>query len=115
MPCSGRTLPVPHSGPPMAPRRTAEAALAASRASSVRGVPWALMEHWRAPQLLVGGSAKRRGDLRIRTYTAHQMLLDVETPGRRAVCLNGLEHLHHISVSGPLFAPGSMVGASRSP
>jgi hypothetical protein len=29
----------------MAPRRTASAALAAERASSVRGVPWALMEH----------------------------------------------------------------------
>jgi len=31
----------------MAPRRTASAALAAERASAVRGVPWASMEHWR--------------------------------------------------------------------
>lgn len=45
-------MPVPHSGPPMAPRRTAEADLAAVRASSVRGVPWASMEHW-GPSLLV--------------------------------------------------------------
>ncbi|KAH8167153.1 hypothetical protein CIB48_g1084 [Xylaria polymorpha] len=37
MPCSGRTAPVPHSGPPMAPSSTASAALAASRAASVAG------------------------------------------------------------------------------
>merc|ERR1712070_41975 len=36
MPCSGRTLPVPHLGPPMAPRSTASAFLAALSASSVR-------------------------------------------------------------------------------
>jgi hypothetical protein len=29
----------------MAPRRTASAAFAAERVSSVRGVPWASMEH----------------------------------------------------------------------
>lgn len=44
MPCSGRTLPVPHFGPPMAPRRTASAALAASRAAVVRGSPVASIE-----------------------------------------------------------------------
>lgn len=45
-PCSGRTAPVPHSGPPMAPRRTASADLAAARASSVRGEPVLSMEHY---------------------------------------------------------------------
>lgn len=45
-PCSGRTLPVPHFGPPMAPRRTASADWAALRAESVRGEPVASMEHW---------------------------------------------------------------------
>lgn len=44
MPCSGRTLPVPHFGPPIAPRRTASAAFAASRASDVRGEPVASIE-----------------------------------------------------------------------
>ena len=44
-PCSGRTAPVPHLGPPMAPSRTASADLAASRASSVSGLPLASMEH----------------------------------------------------------------------
>ena len=33
------------TGPPIAPRITALAFLAAERASSVRGVPWASMEH----------------------------------------------------------------------
>ena len=51
-PCSGRTEPVPHLGPPMAPRRTASAAFAAESVSSVRGVPWASMEHWRERGLL---------------------------------------------------------------
>lgn len=37
-PCSGRTLPVPYFGPPMAPRSTASADLAAERASSVNGL-----------------------------------------------------------------------------
>ena len=45
IPCSGRTFPVPHFGPPIAPRRTASAALAASRALAVRGSPVASMEH----------------------------------------------------------------------
>lgn len=45
MPCSGRTLPVPHFGPPIAPRRTASAALAASRAWVVKGSPVASIEH----------------------------------------------------------------------
>ncbi len=35
---------IEHTGPPMAPSRTASADLAAARASSVRGVPWASME-----------------------------------------------------------------------
>ena len=34
------------TGPPMAPRRTASALLAAARASSVSGFPWASMEAW---------------------------------------------------------------------
>ena len=68
-PCSGRTGPVPYfywmeggvrvclegfcaargrsTGPPIAPRRTASAFLAAARASSVRGDPVASMEAWR--------------------------------------------------------------------
>ena len=45
MPCSGRTAPVPHFGPPIAPRRTASADLAASRAAAVRGSPVASIEH----------------------------------------------------------------------
>ena len=46
-PCSGRTGEEgPHSGPPMAPRRTASADLAAARAEGVRGVPLATMEAW---------------------------------------------------------------------
>jgi hypothetical protein len=44
MPCSGRTFPVPHFGPPMAPRRIASADLAASRACVVRGSPVASIE-----------------------------------------------------------------------
>ena len=44
MPCSGRTFPVPHFGPPMAPSRTASAALAAERASGVRGEPVASID-----------------------------------------------------------------------
>ena len=44
MPCSGRTLPVPHLGPPIAPRRIASADLAASRALAVRGSPVASIE-----------------------------------------------------------------------
>ena len=44
MPCSGRTFPVPHFGPPIAPRRTASAALAASRALAVKGSPVASIE-----------------------------------------------------------------------
>lgn len=47
MPCSGRTLPVPHLGPPMAPRRMASAAFAASRAFDVSGSPVASIEAWR--------------------------------------------------------------------
>src|SRR5271170_5086088 len=43
VPCSGRTLPVPHLGPPTAPRRTASAALAQARESSGRGFPVASM------------------------------------------------------------------------
>src|SRR5271170_282109 len=39
LPCSGRTLPVPHLGPPTAPRSTASAALAHARESSGRGFP----------------------------------------------------------------------------
>jgi len=38
-PCSGRTVPVPHFGPPTAPRNTASAFLHAVRTSSVRGEP----------------------------------------------------------------------------
>ena len=37
-PCSGRMGPTPYLGPPMAPRRTAWADLAAVRAESVSGV-----------------------------------------------------------------------------
>jgi len=44
MPCSGLTAPVPHFGPPIAPRRTASAALAAARALVVRGSPVASIE-----------------------------------------------------------------------
>lgn len=43
-PCSGRTAPVPHLGPPTAPRRTASADWAAERAESVRGFSWASIE-----------------------------------------------------------------------
>lgn len=50
-PCSGRTAPVPHSGPPTAPRRTALAALARARASVVSAVPWVLIEHCFAASL----------------------------------------------------------------
>ena len=46
MPCSGRTAAVPHFGPPMAPRITASAALAAARASSVKGIPVASIDAW---------------------------------------------------------------------
>lgn len=35
-----------HTGPPIAPRRTASAFLAAASASSVRGEPVASMEAW---------------------------------------------------------------------
>lgn len=68
-PCSGRMGPVPYfwvgvwgqsllggnlgrdgmerrTGPPIAPKRTASAFLAAARASSVRGEPVASMEAW---------------------------------------------------------------------
>ena len=38
--------PTPYLGPPMAPRRTAWADLAAERAESVRGDWWASMEAW---------------------------------------------------------------------
>lgn len=60
MPCSGRTLPVPHFGPPMAPRRTASADLAAVRASDVRGVPWASIEHWKISGECFGGRVYAR-------------------------------------------------------
>jgi hypothetical protein len=43
-PCSGLIGPVPYLGPPIAPRRTACADLAAERAESVRGVRWASIE-----------------------------------------------------------------------
>src|SRR5579862_1838430 len=43
--CSGRTRPVPHFGPPTAPRRTASAALAQARVSSGRGLPVASIAH----------------------------------------------------------------------
>ncbi|KAH3667328.1 hypothetical protein OGAPHI_002977 [Ogataea philodendri] len=43
-PCSGRTEPVPHLGPPTAPNSTASAFLAAFRASSDRGTPVASIE-----------------------------------------------------------------------
>ena len=61
------------TGPPMAPRRTASAFLAASRASSVRGEPVASIEalgHCQPTRLANG----RIGH----AYTAQQMFLEVE-------------------------------------
>lgn len=65
MPCSGRTLPVPHFGPPMAPRRTASADLAASRAAFVRGSPVASIEACDVLDVGSNGGSvilRRRGD-----------------------------------------------------
>lgn len=42
------------TGPPMAPRRTASAFLAAARASSVRGLPVASMEAYVAVSAVYG-------------------------------------------------------------
>lgn len=90
----------------MAPRRTAEADLAAVRASSVRGVPWALMEHWGQSSLVAGDGTVGRGSGGM-TYAAHEVLLDVESPGRGTVRLNGLQDLctrRQPSSTRPLFA-----------
>ena len=71
MPCSGRTAPVPHLGPPMAPRSTASAFFAAVRASSVRGEPVASIDAWES---LVAALVKGL----MRTYTAEKVFLEVE-------------------------------------
>lgn len=61
------------TGPPMAPRRTASAFLAASRASSVMGEPVASIEALgrRQPMRLANGRIEH-------THTAQQMILEVE-------------------------------------
>jgi hypothetical protein len=61
----------------MAPKMTASAALAAARASSVRGSPWASMEAWRREEWVSGF---RRGiqEGSSGTYTSKRVFFDVE-------------------------------------
>lgn len=67
----------PHTGPPMAPSRTASAFLAASRASSVKGDPVASIDAY--PQFIV---SKQTSILTlyscIGTHTTKQVVLKVD-------------------------------------
>ena len=95
MPCSGRTFPVPHFGPPIAPSRTASAALAASRALEVRGSPVASIE---ACEVLEWATEKEGGG---RAYAAEEMFLEVEFAGAWAGCFDYFEDLERESIDVP--------------
>ena len=74
---SGRDGKARRTGPPIAPRRTASAFLAAARASSVRGEPVASIEAWTfnvSRETMAGGALNERSV----TYPAQQVFLEVE-------------------------------------
>jgi hypothetical protein len=86
MPCSGLTFPVPHLGPPMAPRSTASAALAASRALAVRGSPVASIEAW---NYQIGQTKKYLAG----TYTAEKVFLEVKLAHTGSACFDHFKDL----------------------